>query len=86
MALRFTSNAQEAAIFGIIIIEALSSLFDALPLLKFEKKAIVSASDSAEEVKETIVPQEILDEIPDAPTEEDASASPEETGGADNEE
>ncbi len=87
MALRYTSSAQEATIFGIIIIEALSSMFDALPLLGFEKKAIVNASENeTESEKETIVPKEILDEIPDAPVEDDTEASSEESGGAESEE
>ncbi|MCR4594850.1 MAG: RnfABCDGE type electron transport complex subunit D [Clostridiales bacterium] len=85
MILRYTSSVEEAAIFGVIIIEALSSLFDALPLLKPEKRAIVQTGET-EKTADTIVPQEILDEIPDAPDEDlPEDASPVEEGGANGE-
>lgn len=71
MAFRRFGRFEDSLIFGILIMNATASLFDELPLTKFEKKKIDDAvpyEETTEAVQ--IVPEEILNEIPDISDEE----------------
>ncbi len=67
MLIRYVSPLEESACFGFLIICAISDLFDKLPLTHKEKRAIRESEPFTEIVPEaaTVVPNEILDEIPD---------------------
>ncbi len=68
MLIRYASPIEESAPFGILIACAISDFFDKLPLTKKEKQAIVEDEKENEVVEApaiTVVPEEILSEIPD---------------------
>ncbi len=67
MLIRYVSPLEEGACFGFLIICAISDWFDKLPLTRKEKKAIKDLEPFTDTVAETVtvVPDEILDEIPD---------------------
>lgn len=66
MAFRHFGNTEESLAFGILIMNATASLFDELPLTRKEKKKI-DDSIPYEKTQEqsTVVPEEVLSEIPD---------------------
>lgn len=78
MAFRYFGRFEDSLIFGILIMNGTASLFDEIPLTRFEKKKIED-SVPFEEITESagIVPEEILNEIPDI-TEEEIIAQDEE--------
>lgn len=81
MAFRYFGKFEDSAIFGVLIMNATASLFDELPLTKFEKKKLddaTSFTEINEEQPTAIVPEEILNEIPDI-SEEEILAQEEET-------
>ena len=66
MLVRYVSPFEEGACFGFVIACAVSDYFDNLPLTADEKKKIKAQEPYIETEKATtIVPEEILDEIPD---------------------
>lgn len=71
MAFRYFGKFEDSLIFGILIMNATASLFDELPLTKLEKKKI-DENTPYEETAEAVgvVPEEILNEIPDISDEE----------------
>ncbi len=72
MLIRYFSPLEESACFGFLIACAISDWFDNLPLTRKEKKAIRDLEPFVETVAETltVVPDEILDKIPDISEEE----------------
>lgn len=66
MAFRHFGKTEDSLVFGIIIMNATASLFDELPLTRLEKKKI-DDSTPYEETAEAVgvVPENILNEIPD---------------------
>ena len=71
MAFRYFGKFDDSVVFGILVMNATSGLFDEIPLLKFEKKKLED-NTPYEEISEPegIVPEEILNEIPDISDEE----------------
>lgn len=78
MLTRYFGFLEETVCFGILITDALSELFDHLPLTKREKKKL-KKEEVCTEAPVTVVPEEILNEIPDAPEDEAPEEEPEET-------
>ena len=78
MIIRYIGAVEESACFGIIITCAISDFFDMLPLTKKEKSQIVVQEIVVPELPVTVVPDEVLEEIPDVP-EEIAEETTEET-------
>lgn len=68
MIIRYIGAVEESACFGILITCAISDFFDKLPLTKKEKAQIV-VEDASPELPITVVPDEVLEEIPDIPEE-----------------
>ena len=69
MIIRYIGTVEESACFGILITCAISDFFDKLPLTKKEKSQIVVEEIVAPELPITVVPDEVLEEIPDIPEE-----------------
>lgn len=69
MIIRYIGAVEESACFGILITCAISDFFDKLPLTKKEKSQIVEEEIIAPELPVTVVPDEVLEEIPDIPEE-----------------
>ncbi|MDE5994182.1 MAG: RnfABCDGE type electron transport complex subunit D [Oscillospiraceae bacterium] len=71
MAFRHFGKAEDSIVFGILIMNATASLFDELPLTRIEKKKI-DENTPYEETEEAIgvVPEDILNKIPDISYEE----------------
>lgn len=71
MAFRHFGKTEDSAVFGLLIMNATASLFDELPLTKREKKKI-DENTPYEETTEAagVVPEKILNEIPDIDLEE----------------
>lgn len=71
MAFRHFGNTEESLAFGILIMNATASLFDEIPLTKLERKRI-DDNTPYEQTQESagVVPEEILNEIPDISDEE----------------
>lgn len=67
MIIRYIGAVEESACFGILITCAISDFFDKLPLTKKEKSQIVVEEIVATELPITVVPDEVLEEIPDIP-------------------
>lgn len=80
MAFRYFGKTEDSLVFGILIMNAMASLFDELPLTKYEKKKI-DDSTPYEETEDAVgvVPEEILNEIPDI-SDEEIIAQSEQTG------
>lgn len=68
MIIRYIGAVEESACFGILITCAISDFFDKLPLTKKEKSQI-QVEETALELPITVVPDEVLEEIPDIPEE-----------------
>ncbi len=67
MLIRYVSPLEESAYFGFVIACAISDYFDNLPLTFGEKKKIKALEPYIEiETAPTLVPEEVLNEIPDA--------------------
>ncbi len=64
MLLRYFGTFEEPAVFGVLIICAMSELFDKLPLTKKEKIEIFR-NTAPQETVETVVSDDVLSEIPD---------------------
>ena len=77
MVIRYIGAFEEAAGFGILITCAISDFFDKLPLTKKEKAA-KEIDEPVSELPITVVPDEVLEEIPDIPEEETENTSEEE--------
>ena len=83
MLIRYASPIEESAPFGILIACAISDFFDKLPLTKKEKVSVTEevTTDTNNEVIETpvitVVPEEILNEIPDVEITETSTESDE---------
>ena len=69
MIIRYIGAVEESACFGILITCAISDFFDMLPLTKKEKSQIVVEEIITPELPITVVPDEVLEEIPDIPEE-----------------
>ena len=69
MIIRYIGAVEESACFGILITCAISDFFDKLPLTKKEKAQIVVEEIITPELPVTVVPDEVLEEIPDIPEE-----------------
>lgn len=69
MVIRYIGTVEESACFGFLITCAISDFFDKLPLTKKEKSQIVVEEIVAPELPVTVVPDEVLEEIPDIPEE-----------------
>lgn len=69
MIIRYIGTVEESVCFGILITCAISDFFDKLPLTKKEKSQIVVEEIVAPELPVTVVPDEVLEEIPDIPEE-----------------
>lgn len=69
MIIRYIGAVEESACFGILITCAISDFFDKLPLTKKEKSQIVVEEIVTPELPITVVPDEVLEEIPDIPEE-----------------
>lgn len=79
MLMRYFGALEEPVCFGILIICACAELADKIPLTKKEK-ALAQAKEETMEPVETVVPDEVLSEIPDAPeTEEETEEFTDET-------
>ena len=65
MLMRYFGALEEPVCFGILIVCACAELADKIPLTKKEK-AVAQVEEAVEQV-ETVVPDEVLSEIPDAP-------------------
>ena len=65
MIIRYIGAVEESACFGILITCAISDFFDKLPLTKKEKSQIVVEEIVTPELPITVVPDEVLEEIPD---------------------
>lgn len=70
MLVRYFSTMEEASVFGILIACAIADFFDKLPLTKKEKKLLVKEEEIVEAPVPTVVPDEVLSEIPDISVEE----------------
>lgn len=71
MAFRYFGRFEDSLIFGILIMNGTASLFDELPLTKYEKKKLEESVPYEQTTEpEGIVPEEILNEIPDISDEE----------------
>lgn len=71
MTFRYFGKTEDSIAFGILIMNATASLFDELPLTKYEKRKIDNDAPYQETEEATgVVPQEILNEIPDISDEE----------------
>ncbi len=72
MVIRYVSPLEESACFGFLISCAISDAFDKLPLTRKEKRIIREREPFTETTEEsiTVVPDEILNEIPDMTEEE----------------
>lgn len=68
MVVRYIGAVEESACFGILITCAISDFFDKLPLTKKEK-AKIQVEEALPELPITVVPDEVLEEIPDVPEE-----------------
>lgn len=68
MIIRYIGAVEESACFGILITCAISDFFDKLPLTKKEK-ARIQVEEVVPELPITVVPDEVLEEIPDIPEE-----------------
>lgn len=80
MLIRYVSPLEESAPFGILIACAISDFFDKLPLTKKEKQAITEEEKETEVVEIptiTVVPEEILSEIPDVEESDDSTETDE---------
>lgn len=65
MLIRYVGTFEETAVFGILIACAIADFFDKLPLTKKEKKLLVNEEEIIEIPVPTVVPDEVLNEIPD---------------------
>lgn len=79
MIIRYIGAVEESACFGILITCAISDFFDKLPLTKKEKSQIVVEEIITPELPVTVVPDEVLEEIPDIPEETTEEANETET-------
>lgn len=70
MFIRYASPLEEGACFGFVIACSLSDLFDNVPLTRKEKKKIKALEPYIETEAVSVVPDEILEEIPDMSAEE----------------
>ena len=70
MLIRYVGTYEETAVFGILIACAIADFFDKLPLTKKEKKLLVKEEEIIEIPVATVVPDEVLNEIPDISEEE----------------
>lgn len=70
MLIRYVGAFEETAVFGILIACAIADFFDKLPLTKKEKKLLVKEEEFVEIPVPTVVPDEVLNEIPDISVEE----------------
>lgn len=70
MLVRYVGAFEETAVFGILIACAIADFFDKLPLTKKEKKLLVKEEEFVEIPVPTVVPDEVLSEIPDISVEE----------------
>ena len=80
MLIRYASPIEESVPFGILIACAISDFFDKIPLTKKEKLAIVEEEKENEFVEIptiTVVPDEILSEIPDVEVNDDLTETEE---------
>lgn len=68
MIIRYIGAVEESACFGILITCAISDFFDKLPLTKKEK-ALIKVEEFIPEPQIQVVPEEVLEEIPDIPEE-----------------
>lgn len=68
MIIRYIGTVEESACFGILITCAISDFFDKLPLTKKEK-ALIKVEEFIPEPQIQVVPEEVLEEIPDIPEE-----------------
>ena len=68
MIIRYIGAVEESACFGILITCAISDFFDKLPLTKKEKTQLAE-EEIPVEIPITVVPDEVLEEIPDIPDE-----------------
>lgn len=64
MLIRYVGTFEETAVFGILIACAIADFFDKLPLTKKEKKLLVNEEEIIEIPVPTVVPDEVLNEIP----------------------
>lgn len=78
MIIRYIGAVEESACFGILITCAISDFFDKLPLTKKEK-ARIQVEEIVSELPITVVPDEVLEEIPDVPEEESEQTEETET-------
>lgn len=74
MLIRYASPLEEAACFGILICHAIPDFFDRLPHTRREERKIRKEEPYTEIEAVTVVPSEILDEIPDVPDIKDDTA------------
>lgn len=65
MLIRYMGEIEESAVFGVLITCAIGDFFDKLPLTKKEKALIKAQKEEPSEVLITVVPDEVLEEIPD---------------------
>ncbi len=79
MLIRYVGTFEETAVFGILIACAIADFFDKLPLTKKEKKLLIKEEEFIENPVPTVVPDEVLSEIPDI-SEEEIIEQTEETG------
>lgn len=70
MLIRYVGSFEETAVFGILIACAIADFFDKLPLTKKEKNLLVKEENIVEIPVPTVVPDEVLNEIPDISVEE----------------
>lgn len=70
MLIRYVGAFEETAVFGILIACAIADFFDKLPLTRKEKKLLVKDEEYVEIPVPTVVPDEVLSEIPDISVEE----------------
>lgn len=70
MLIRYVGAFEETAVFGILIACSIADFFDKLPLTKKEKKLLVKEEEFVEIPVPTVVPDEVLNEIPDISVEE----------------
>lgn len=74
MLIRLFGAMEESVCFGILIIDAMSELFDRIPLTPWEKKRI-RKSEPYVEISPVAVPEEVLNEIPDIDEKKDSAES-----------
>lgn len=65
MLIRYVGSFEETAVFGILIACAIADFFDKLPLTKKEKNLLIKEEEFVEIPVPTVVPDEVLNEIPD---------------------